>query len=159
MNAMNDPSAVGAGSTNGHRYLEAAVRTASPARLRLMLMERAVEVARGLAARWREGADLGSNESSLKLLDLLTELLRGVTAGNTDQERQVCGQVADLYVFLTQHLLRAEEVSDADAVDEIRIVLETEAETWRSVCAQELARQTPDSRSPQVPAGGINLQG
>lgn len=143
----------------GRHYLESSVRTASPARLRLMLLERAVEVAASLSARWNAGQDLGANELSLRLLDLLTELLAGVKGSTLETEDRLCRQVADLYVFLTQHLLQAEKTSQADAIDEIRIVLETEVETWRLVCAREIS---PAARN--MPAGsqawsGLDLHG
>ncbi len=110
------------------------MKTASPAKLRLMLLDRSVELARMVAKQWRENPEgAGPNEQSLTLLDFLSELLSGVTSDETD----VCNQVADLYVFLTQHLVMAEEHGDAGAIDEIRLVLETEAETWRMVVANE----------------------
>ena len=116
-----------------------------------MLLQRAVEVAGTLAAKWREApspdAPAGSsrcNEWSIKLLDLLSELLSGIT----DRESKLCGQVADLYVFLCKHLVQAEQTGDADRVDEIREVLVIETETWSQVCAQQ---QTASSPTP-VPA-------
>ncbi len=157
--ATSESSLIGDRAFHGQHYLESAVRTASPARLRLMLIERGVEVAGSLAGRWRSGQDLGVNELSLKLLDLLTELLGGVTGGVTETELQVCRQVSDLYVFLTQHLVAAETTSDADSIDEIRIVLATEAETWRSVCAQEASPQLDALTPSPVARGRLNLQG
>ncbi|EMI21632.1 flagellar protein FliS [Rhodopirellula maiorica SM1] len=150
-------------STDG--YLESSIQHATPARLRLMILERAVEVARMLANTWRTQPDKkGSNEYSLKLLDLITELLSGIT-GN----EEVCVQVADLYVFLSKHLLLSEQTSDADAVDELRQILEIEADTWRMVCANETLAKTPGLSSAGTPAapvstdapisGGLNLQG
>ncbi len=133
MTTMTDRSDAGS-----EQYLDAMVRTASPARLRLMMIERAIEVAATLSVTWLEKRDLGSNEHSLRLLDLLNELLAGVTGGASDSETRLCSQVADLYVFLIQHLVGAEAGSDSSAVDEIRIVLETEAGTWRAVCANEV---------------------
>lgn len=125
-------------ATGSEQYLDATIRTASPARLRLMIIERGIRATETLATLWRDGQSLGSNEHSLKLLDVLNELLSGVTAGASPSESVLCGQVADLYVFLIQHLVAAESTSDATAVDEIRLVLEAEAETWRLVCASEL---------------------
>ncbi len=123
----------------GETYLEATIATASPARLRLMLIERAVEISRSLADQWRRdraagssGQTSGANERSLRLLEILSELLSGVT----DSTVPVCRTVSDLYVFLCQHLIAAEATSDASAIDEIRLVLETEAETWRMVCVK-----------------------
>jgi flagellar protein FliS len=125
-------------SDPSQQYLDATIRTASPARLRLMVIERGIRATETLASTWRDGQSPGSNEHSLKLLDVLNELLNGVTAGASTSESVLCGQVADLYVFLVQHLVTAEQHSDAAAIDEIRLVLEAEAETWRLVCASEL---------------------
>ncbi|MEM9366322.1 MAG: flagellar export chaperone FliS [Planctomycetota bacterium] len=149
----------GFGRRSADAYLESAIATATPARLRLMLIERAVEVARFLAHHWRESPSRGTNEHSLKLFELLTELLSGVTGEASD----VCRDVADLYVFLCQHVISAEEQGDASKVDEVRLVLEVEAETWRMVCAKESipkAQQPSLSSSspPQRPSGGLNFE-
>lgn len=144
-------------AATGNQYLEATVLSASPARLRLMLLERAVETAAKLSASWQNKETAGSNEHSVQLLDLLTELLAGIKGGNSDDEKKICGQVADLYVFLAKHLVAAEATSDFGAVDELKLVLEAETETWRAVCAQESGAAL--SASEQPPATGLNLQG
>jgi flagellar protein FliS len=126
------------GAVGSDQYLDSTVRSASPARLRLMLIERAVDVSGWLAKTWRSGQEKGVNEHSIKLLDLLNELLDGVVGSKNQGENEICEKVADLYVFLTKHLILAEKNSDADAMDEIKSVLEIEAETWRAVCAQSL---------------------
>lgn len=139
--------------TSDH-YLESIVSAATPAQLRLLLLERAVETAARLASSWRTGELAGPNEHSIKLLDLLTELLSGIQGGETRGEQEVCAKVSDLYVFLAQHLVAAEQHSDAAAIDEIKLVLEAEVETWRLVCSQ--------NTSPPQLAGasaGLNLQG
>ena len=137
------------------RYLETAVRTASPAKLRLMLIERAVGLCQVISQRWRESQpELGYDEQTLHLRDILTELLSGV--GKSDLP--VALQVADLYVFLSKHLTSAEMMRDVTMIDEIRLVLETEAETWRIVCAtatQQTHRRDPMSSHPT----SLNLQG
>lgn len=136
----------------GTLYLESAVRMASPAKLRLMLIERAAEVAGALSTAWRDGREPGANELSLKLLDLLTELLAGVRGGATETENRLCGRVADLYVFLTQHLIEAEGSCDAAKIDEIRLVLVSEALTWRNVCAAELGRRSESDHAAGAPS-------
>ncbi|MFG0264721.1 MAG: flagellar export chaperone FliS [Rhodopirellula sp. JB055] len=147
------------GRRSGDAYLESMVQTASPARLRLMLIERAVEVSRHLAHHWNsQPGKRGTNEYSLKLLELLSELLSGVT----DKSVEVCRTVSDLYVFLCQHLIAAEKNGDSSMIDEIRLVLETEAETWRMVCAQEGSdKSASNKRIAEVLSdnGGLNLQG
>ncbi len=136
------------------RYLESTIRAAPPAKLRLMLIERAVGLCQSIAARWRTARpEVGCDEQTLHLRDILTELLAGV--GRSDLP--VALQVADLYVFLTQHLTSAEMMRDVTMIDEIQTVLETEAETWRIVQAT-IAGTSP--ASPQQPLKtSLNLQG
>ena len=131
------------------------MNTASPARLRLMLIERAVELSSLVAELWRKGENQGPNEHSLKLFEIINELLSGVT----DKDSEVCQKVADLYVFLAQHLIRAEQTSDANSMDEIRTVLLAEAETWRMVCVQEAPKHAAGAAASTSPAAGLNLQG
>lgn len=129
-------------------YLESAVRTAPPARLRLMLIERAVGLCQAISASWTAApTNRKWDERSLQLSDILTELLSGV--GRTDIS--VAKKVADLYVFLIQHLNKSVESGDATMIDEICVVLETEAETWRMVCAQS-PTGTPNVAGPTPPA-------
>lgn len=153
--ATVNPNA-GFGRRQSDNYLDSMIASASPARLRLMLIEKGVEVARHLSSIWRETpGKRGTNEHSLKLFELLSELLSGVT----DKNVEVCRTVADMYVFLCQHLIGAEENGDATMIDEIRLVLETEAETWRMVCAQEGGQSSPQSRASALLGGGSSSKG
>ncbi len=124
--------------SGGEKYLDAVVRTASPAKLRLMLIERAVGVSESLEVSWRENPGQGANEQSLKLFELINELLRGVVGSKQGDGAELCKQVSDLYVFLLKHLLLAEQKTDVNSIEEIRAVLQVEAETWRLACANEL---------------------
>jgi len=135
-------------------YLESAVRTAPPARLRLMLIERGVGLCQAISATWKaEPTNRKWDERSLQLSDILTELLSGV--GRADIA--VAKQVADLYVFLIQHLNKSVESGDATMIDEICVVLETEAETWRMVCAQS-SIGTPNVAGPTVVANAASAR-
>jgi flagellar secretion chaperone FliS len=131
-------------------YLQAMVTSASPSRLRLMLIERGIGLAHHLAEIWQHRDSKGTNPTSIHLLDILSELLAGVTGSSDQTENEVCQQVADLYVFLIQHLSAAEGVGDANAAREVASVLEIEAETWRAVCAKETGSQL-------VRSGGAGL--
>ena len=154
MNNYTSPTPSAHRSSAAH-YVDAMITSASPARLRLMLLERAVEVANLVASIYRENDELNSGlDYSLKLFEIVNELLSGITS-----KEGVGEQVSDLYVFLAKHVLLAEEQRDADAIDEIRLVLETEAETWRMVCANEAGMQSQTATTSAGPAGGLNLQG
>lgn len=143
----------------GEQYLESVVRTASPAKLRLMLIERSLSVCECLEAAWSKNPDQGANEQSLKLFELINELLRGVVGCEQGDGEAVSKQVADLYVFLLKHMLLAEQKSDVASIEEIRAVLQIEAETWRIVCANELA-DSPHSMGlgSSKTSGGLNLE-
>jgi flagellar secretion chaperone FliS len=154
---MTAPSAAAPNHRSARdEYLENAVRSASPARIRLMLIERATQVAGALSLKYREGVQ-GTNEHSIHLLDLLGELLGGVA----NHGNELCTQVADLYVFMCQELVRAETASDPAKIDSIQEILRIEAETWREVCANEqpAAILADVTGLNQTMSSGLNLQG
>ena len=126
-----------ASADHGQQYLDATIRTATPAKLRLMLLERAVEISRMVAENWQSGKVTGSHEHSITLMEMIAELLTGVAGGSNKTENKLCLQVSDLYVFLLKHLVAAEETSDVQSANEITTVLQAETETWRAVVAQE----------------------
>ena len=143
----------------GEQYLESVVRTASPAKLRLMLIQRAVGVCESLEVAWRENPGQGYNEQSLKLFELINELLRGVVGSKQGDGEEICKQVSDLYVFLLKHLLIAEQGSDIASIEEIRAVLQVEAETWRLACANELpATLGGQGQMSSESNSGLNLE-
>lgn len=116
-------------------YLSQSVQNASPARLRLMLIDRGLQLAQSLASIAHPVADEASyRNQSLRLRDILGELLSGVTATESD----VAKQVSDLYVFLLQHLTQAETETSPDNWNDIAHVLEVEQGTWQEVCAQAM---------------------
>ncbi|QEG39710.1 flagellar export chaperone FliS [Roseimaritima ulvae] len=121
---------------NSEQYLAQSVLNASPARLRLMLIERGLQLASSLAAMPPESLDpVAFSDQTLRLRDILGELLSGVAVGETE----VAKQVSDLYVFLLQHLTAAEQQHDPVSWREIATVLEIERETWQLACAQTSA--------------------
>lgn len=123
-------------SDNSNQYLAQSVLNASPARLRLMLIERGIQLASSLAAMPVESLDpVAFTDQTLRLRDILGELLSGVSIGETE----VAKKVSDLYVFLLQHLTAAEQDHDPVAWQEITTVLEIERETWQLACAQTAA--------------------
>lgn len=133
-------------------YAAASVHSASPARLRLLLINRGVELAQWIANDWEQNPRPGSNEQTLKLLEIFAELLSGITGGNTDAETKLCGQVADLYVFMMQHLTAAESTADVAAIRQIAEVLAVEQETWTQVCAA-----TPENAPVATGGAGLNF--
>lgn len=150
------------------RYLESAVRTASPARLRLMLLERSVALVEKICDKRQREPDALVDEATLTLRDILGELLSGVTAKAGDLAKQV----ADLYVFLLQELTKAEQEPGTDRLRSIGRILRIEQETWQQVVAAQTEQQAaaagtkvpaphtavpPIVTSNPVPAAGLDL--
>ena len=148
---MMDPASPDrSADATAERYLRQRVDSASPGELRLMLLERGVELADLLATQWSIHGPDAARDRSLQLTDVLTELLGGVTGGRDPVEQDTCRKVADLYVFLLQHHAQAEAIGDATAASEIAAVLRVEAETWRLA----VTRSVSSAGGPMPPAGG-----
>ncbi len=114
--------------SSANLYLEQEVLTASPAKLRWLLLQKSVHLCEVVADLWRAGEFAVADQWSLRLREILTELLSGVQG--TDE---LAKQVADLYVFMIKELTQAERGRDLAVLAELRSLLEIETETWRLV--------------------------
>ena len=142
-------------SQHGNHYLETTISTAPPARLRLMLIERAIGLTEILQHRWSETASGdGWDAQALRLNDILTELLAGITGNDSELAKQV----SDIYVFLIRLLHQAATQRRAAAMAEMKRVLETEAETWRQVCAHQAGHENRPSETDSRHAPGAGNQ-
>jgi flagellar protein FliS len=113
-------------------YLETQVATATPQRLRLMLIEGAIRRARLTIEHWREGRDDLALESLITCRGMVSELLAGVRDEQSDLGKNVVG----LYVFLFQTLTAAQLSRNPAALAPALFVLEEERQTWSQVCQQ-----------------------
>ncbi len=107
-------------------YLQQEVLTASPVRLRWMLITRAKELCEGVGALWRDGQQALGDQWSLRIREILGELLAGVTGDNP-----ASAQVSDFYLFLLKMLSDAEQTRDSGRMLKMRDLLAYEAETWQ----------------------------
>jgi flagellar secretion chaperone FliS len=132
-------------SVEAELYLRQEVFSSSPARLRWMLIQRAVNLASSIAAAFEPAAVSGfpaagasesqrsTEEQLLGLREILNELLAGVTSRENDLGRSV----ADLYVYLIALLTEAEAQRDAWGMQQLAEILKIEEETWQLYCRQE----------------------
>ena len=70
---------------------------------------------------------------------------------------EICKQVSDLYVFLLKNLLAAEQEGEIALIEEIRAVLQVEAETCRLACANEVSAALSHFGTGSG-ASGLNLE-
>jgi flagellar protein FliS len=131
------------------KYLRSTVLTATPARLRFLLLERAISlVSLVKESRTRNPQQL-VDERTITLRDILGELLGGVSRNNDDLGKQV----ADIYVFLLQELTYAEIEPGLERLNNIEMILEIELETWRQVCETQAKRAVPAPMMAAFPKG------
>lgn len=134
-------------SSANEQYLQTMVFTASPAKLRYLLLERAVALSETIKENRMRTPERLVDEKTVTLRDILGELLSGVKRSDD----QLAISVTDLYIFLLQELTYAEQELGTDRIDTITHILEIERETWRQVCETQSKRSVPP---PVLATGG-----
>lgn len=129
-------------------YLEQEVLSASPAKLRWLLIEKCVKLSQVIAELWKSNELALADQWSLRLREILTELIGGIHGSDA-----IAKQVSDLYVFKLKLLTEAELNRDLKKLAQLRSLLEIEAETWLLV--QQKLAQPHTTSAPPAPMGGI----
>lgn len=130
-------------------YLETQVITATPQRLRLMLIEGALRRARAAQAAWAaDQVDEGA--AAIRLCrEIIAELIGGIHPDETSVAKEVLG----IYLFLFSTLVEAQFGRDERRLVDVIRVLEEERQTWQAVCEQMPDRpraNSADSRTEEV---------
>ena len=119
-------------------YLEMQVNSATPQRLRLMLIDGALRQARRTAALWRDG----QLDTALEALICCREIVGELIAAIDKDASLLANQVASVYVLLFSLLTEVQQTRDERQLTAIIRVLEEERETWRQLCEQVPDRLT-----------------
>jgi flagellar secretion chaperone FliS len=149
---------------NRSQYLESKVLTAPSHRLHLMLIEGAIRYGKEAEVALRRGDALAADAPSMRLIDIISEMLVGVRQNKTALNRQI----ADLYLYMFRLAGEAKVNDDAEKLVELLGLLEFERQTWQQVCDKlgnaPAASTPPRSHFPlpvqqsTAPAAGISLQ-
>lgn len=115
------------------KYFENQVCTATPQRLRLMLIDGALSYARKATQHWEQGRIYEGGEAIVGCQRIVTELLRGLRA---DLAPELVANVAAVYNYIFRSLIEAALKRDGGKLADAMRVLEIERETWRQVCEQ-----------------------
>ncbi|RMF41546.1 MAG: flagellar protein FliS [Planctomycetota bacterium] len=143
-------------------YLRQEVLSASPVRLRWMLIRRAEELCGLVEQFWDQGEDRQAAQWLLRIREILGELLDGITGGDNPLARTV----ADFYVFLLKLCYQAERDRDAERLRTLRELLAIESETWQMVIRKmevgefsdaESSVPLPPTDQPSAFSGGDSL--
>ena len=111
-------------------YVEAQVLTATPQKLRLLLVEGAIRFARQTLRCWEQEKEQEALDALMRCRAIVSELLSSIRVDQSPLTRRV----AAIYVFLFQTLMEAQLQHDRPRVERAIEVLEVERETWRQVC-------------------------
>ncbi|HEX5104731.1 MAG TPA: flagellar export chaperone FliS [Pirellulaceae bacterium] len=133
-------------------YLETQITTATPQRLRLMLIEAAIREAKRTAEHWR----INHNDEALETLIRCRAIVGELIAGVSDAQSPLARRVLGLYGFLFTSLTEAQLTRDAARLDAVVRILEEESQTWRQVCTSPPdlppQRQTPGHSEETAPS-------
>jgi flagellar protein FliS len=146
-------------------YFENQVFTATPQRLRLMLIDGALHYARRAMEHWQSGRSYEGGEAVIGCQRIVTELLRSL---RPEIAPELVGNVASIYNFVFRSLIDAGLKRDQTKLRDAIAVLEIERETWRQVCEQlgstlDAAPQPRANPAPHfavpldVPTGGFTI--
>ena len=108
-------------------YLRTKVLTASPAELRLLLIDGALRFAETARRGYEEKNFEASYEGTSKCQAILTELMCSL---RPEQAPDLCGKLSALYTYLYKRLLEASMEKSPAIVEEVIGLLKYERETW-----------------------------
>lgn len=113
-------------------YLETMLRTATPQRLRLLVIGAALRNLRQARDEWRSGRNDAGQEAIARARDCLAELLAAVRP----EASELAQRVQALYLWMIEQATLVSRSRDLAALDELADVLEEERATWTEVCEQ-----------------------
>jgi flagellar secretion chaperone FliS len=113
-------------------YLETEVLTATPQRLRLMLIDAALRRTREADAALASEQPAVAQDPLVRAREIVGELLAGIRPDESPLAKTVLG----LYAFLLSTLAEVGQTRDRARLAGVIRVLEEERSTWQTVCQQ-----------------------
>jgi flagellar protein FliS len=117
-------------------YLETRVLTATPQRLRLMLIEETLRRVRAADEAWAAGRTVEGEVACSRAREVVAELIAGIHPDGNEVAKRVLG----IYLYLFSTLTEASLSADRNRLIHIVRVLEEERQTWQAVCEQQPER-------------------
>jgi len=126
-------------------YLTTEVMTATPQKLRLMLIETAIRSIERARQKWQAEEDDEACELLIHAQQVISELLASL---NREAAPDLVKKAASIYLFIFRSLMEANYHRSEEKLDDALRVLEVERETWRQVCEQLGSKKTPEDQHP-----------
>lgn len=131
--------------SNARNYLESQIRTASPQRLRKMLIDGAIRYAGQVQAFQQQQDHDGAYSATEKLRMILDELLNGIKG-----DSEIADQSKSIYGFLLETLTKSRCGKESHEIETIIEVLKIEQETWDMVCQKHPEALEPMESSKPI---------
>lgn len=140
-------------------YAAAELQTASPQRLRLMLIEAAIASVEVARRRADAGQWAVAGEPFVHARRAVAELLLSVRTDLAGDEGQLADKVRAIHAFLFRQLTEAQLYRDAQRLDDALRILAMERETWRQLCGQTATTGSDNAEADDMPTPGLSLHG
>lgn len=113
-------------------YLETQIATATPQKLRLIVIEAALRFAQRTAELWSANDDAAALEMLIRCRTAVSELIAGVRAADSPLARQVL----EIYLFVFRTLALAQQERSVARLQAVIAILEEDRLTWQQLCEQ-----------------------
>lgn len=114
------------------RYLEDQVFSASPERVRLLLIQRAIRAIAAVKSLWQ----VQDWDSAAAELERAKSIVMELTRGLKPLGAEISGKTASVYLYVRNALGNAQRKQDEALLDDALRVLEVERDTWTQVCGR-----------------------
>lgn len=137
-------------STARDSYRVTEITTATPQKLRLMLIDGAIRSGLRASAHWRAGENGQAAEALIHAQEIMGELMAGF---DPQAQSGLVQRVAGIYAFIYRSLIEAAALRDEAKLAGAIRVLQVERETWRQVCEKlgSVTEGRPDRATFQSP--------
>ena len=116
-------------------FLRQEVESATPARLRWLLLQKAHGLSNSVRDLWLQGKAVEASQWLILIQDIFTELLEGII----DPKHELAKQQSDLYIFLVKLLVVAGQTQDVHSLESLTEILEIEKDSWEMLVRREVS--------------------
>lgn len=116
-------------------FLRQEVESASPAKLRWLLLQKAHGLSISVRDLWLQGNADEATQWVILIQEILTELLEGVV----DPEHELAKQQSDLFIFLLKLLVLSGQSQDVQTLESLTEILQIEKDTWEMLILRQVS--------------------
>ena len=116
-------------------FLRQEVESASPAKLRWLLLQKAHGLTISVRDLWLQGNADEAKQWVILIQEILTELLEGIV----DPRHELAKQQSDLFIFLIKILVLSGQTQDVQTLESLTEILHIEKDSWEMFARREVS--------------------